>query len=1688
MANYFDQFDAADEPNFFDQFDEAAPEEEKGLLDSTLSVAEDTGRLMARGVGGMVAGAGWLADRAGAETVGKGAMELGESVQDYWSEGLSEEQKAASQKKFFEQDANGDYSFGDAWSDPRAVLGGVAESIPGTALGMGLGAVATRGLVALGGRAAIAGGFGAGGLGTALEKGFSLIPVLGPKMAAALGYGAGETAVAAGSIGKGAEDRVRQLPDEVLDEHTEFQLALARNEGDREKARDEVARAAGGDAAALGSLLTFGFSAPAGAIMANMLSGVAMRATRGRAVGTAVGGEAGQEFFQSGGEQFAQNRAIRENADPNQSLDEDVLNQAVTGAAAGGVMGLPGGFATRLEDPNFIPPGQLQQPEGDLADRMAGAAQSPFADAATDRVAQARRQAAAAGADPLQQELAAAREFGVVLDATPGRQELKDGFGPTVGLLEGLQQSQARYAEQQAGLEKSMSEEDKKARQERQLLGMPEEQPGLGLSGGIEPQQDLFSAPPESVPYEALRQQLDSTVADINGNVDVRQAPVESAPNLGGGTQVAPGQTEMYLPEGQQDLRPTGSDIPAPNARTPLQPDLPGTISIDRARRNLIDAGMSPEMANSATEAEIRDMFRRAGGGRTGAITEIPQEGYEAQDDLAAERRGEERLRQLGKFKRATNYSSSFEYSPQPQAIAVQESDLEPGVIRSVETPSGNTIPGVRKGLMRSPVGRALQMLESSGALVIVQSEEDLPEGVRKAIGTSKTGEGSVQGVTYRGRMYIVADGVQQGDEFGVFVHEGKHYSIERAGNEQLHQIIQTRFQQLLQEGDTAALEAENQAAPERDTDPDVYFNERTAYFVEYVVNNPGKASNKAKLLVARIIADVRAWFAQTKPGMWLASRGTFKLSPQDIVSIIRQQTVAQAKTESAVNDARGAQMSKKGKRHESSRETEKHAAADIVAPPAQAEARLRKTLARKPGVGAPALKKAKRFELPNKQVAYLGPVTTAQWKERVESTMTADQIKKARKWYQEIDDAFSFIKDTKTRHEIVVGWLAANKNESPQGALRNALRVREQVLANATGVKGGLSDAALRQLFKDGVISDPKGLGAKLFDFIDSYLGHSTRTMMGNDPRGGEPAVVDVHTARDVGFLDPVLLKFISKRFGEKAVAGLESDVPVDEKGGAGAVSEPQYEWGAERLRQITADLNKEKWLGGDLLPSEVQAIGWMAITTQLRDAQSANSEDSIKQNTRTLAWEAIPGGGSQYAGLKDPTGEITAQIAEKVREAFTTFAGTYEIESSFSYGGWKDSVSPNVLTNLLASSEGAQLAGSIIGFLTQQDAVMILHEKPVGGQDLSIAAIDSSGKLDLPMLEDVWSRIRQAYPKAIGFSPASENGKTGFQIVFQKEPGKGTDKLQAELENDLLPVLQKISDDLGLTLSVSGRKVSVEFLANDWKESPDGSGYMDGVEQRLGKARAQELRDYFRKSIEPLYRKAAPKFSRARVGSAKGDVGLSAATPRYGNAKAGAVSVIGIHFSGTQRTELSGAKYGTGIRGAEARRVQFAGDGRLKNRIYFYVPEGTSVVPEAGVGRFAHRAILENVYPIKEDPLKLWRQDPNEMETAILDAGFDGYYVPSAFQAKTLDSKFGAVVLLGDQTVPVEPVGTTDSPQFSRSPRVGKPLSQIEITETVENVDTGETVQVRYNAARAVSQIDKKIEMARKLVGCLS
>jgi hypothetical protein len=106
----------------------------------------------------------------------------------------------------------------------------------------------------------------------------------------------------------------------------------------------------------------------------------------------------------------------------------------------------------------------------------------------------------------------------------------------------------------------------------------------------------------------------------------------------------------------------------------------------------------------------------------------------------------------------------------------------------------------------------------------------------------------------------------------------------------------------------------------------------------------------------------------------------------------------------------------------------------------------------------------------------------------------------------------------------------------------------------------------------------------------------------------------------------------------------------------------------------------------------------------------------------------------------------------------------------------------------------------------------------------------------------------------------------------------------------------------------------------------------------------------------------------------------------------------VEAVHYSHSPRTVLAGAKFGTGIKGEELPRLAQSTDPRIKKRVYFYLSEkGELPKREAGLGPVAHRAALDNLWDgtpalnyNRDQPLP---QRLNAMESAILDAGFDGY-----------------------------------------------------------------------------------------------
>jgi len=131
-------------------------------------------------------------------------------------------------------------------------------------------------------------------------------------------------------------------------------------------------------------------------------------------------------------------------------------------------------------------------------------------------------------------------------------------------------------------------------------------------------------------------------------------------------------------------------------------------------------------------------------------------------------------------------------------------------------------------------------------------------------------------------------------------------------------------------------------------------------------------------------------------------------------------------------------------------------------------------------------------------------------------------------------------------------------------------------------------------------------------------------------------------------------------------------------------------------------------------------------------------------------------------------------------------------------------------------------------------------------------------------------------------------------------------------------------------------------------------------------------------------------------------------------------AQSFNGVHYGKTKVDTLSGSKYGTGIRGAERRRLDDAFDDRIKRRAYFYIPkeDGSMPLPESGLGGYVYTQKFNNILGPGQEMSRLFSQakgDSNDFESNVVDAGYDGYAIP----------KMGMMVVL-NHDVPVSYEGT--------------------------------------------------------------
>lgn len=343
-----------------EQVDDAVSPQERSWGDAVT----DTSRGLASGVGGLVKGGGALYGLATGD-MDNAATELGDSVQQYWEEGQSQQLKdKRTARKAAIDSADGTLAkagtaLWETIADPALAVDTVATNaatmLPGMAAGrLASGAKAAQGLTA-------ASKFGPASM--AAREAVS-------KSAGSLGT---KVAIGTGAVQQGAdvsqsvyEDAMKK-PNEAWVQNPEFMAAFAKTDMSEEalqKTKHDFALSAARVTMPAATAISVGANMLPGANMLEraLVGNVAKTTGKGgvmsvlKSAGKGALGEMTEEGLEEGGGAFVGNVAKSRYVDPNQDLSDSVGENAGMGMAGGLLMGGGGGAVHGLGNRKPINP------------------------------------------------------------------------------------------------------------------------------------------------------------------------------------------------------------------------------------------------------------------------------------------------------------------------------------------------------------------------------------------------------------------------------------------------------------------------------------------------------------------------------------------------------------------------------------------------------------------------------------------------------------------------------------------------------------------------------------------------------------------------------------------------------------------------------------------------------------------------------------------------------------------------------------------------------------------------------------------------------------------------------------------------------------------------------------------------------------------------------------------------------------------------------------------------------------------------------------------------------------------------------------------------------------------------------------------------------------------------------------
>lgn len=540
----------------------------------------------------------------------------------------------------------------------------------------------------------------------------------------------------------------------------------------------------------------------------------------------------------------------------------------------------------------------------------------------------------------------------------------------------------------------------------------------------------------------------------------------------------------------------------------------------------------------------------------------------------------------------------------------------------------------------------------------------------------------------------------------------------------------------------------------------------------------------------------------------------------------------------------------------------------------------LRRASEREPGIGGPDNERTVLRD--SKGVFAVGKITPVDWLNRVKAHLGPRELKEARRWYGELEGFFAKHFGEENGPRMLLAWLSSQQNASPSAGMMNVLRVVDQIRGlpkygyKAAGLAEEKIKAALLDQMPEG------GYGAKLTDFVDSGLGKNTRTWMGDDVRGGQPAVIDVWANRDAGKIDNKLYEYLKDRFGEDAVKNLKID--------GNGIGETDYEYGSQFYNSIVQQLNKQRFDGGKWTGAEVQAVGWVAMQKAM-GAVPEYPSDLITKNSRSYGYEIAPGEGSplarQYPWQQlspEQQQNITSYIGERVTDLAARLTGAKITSRHITVGGYMGQPSASIQMNGFGSPETLQDFAAALGHLGQQTEVWSIRPLKSGNAWAYFVRPQEGGKgFSSPeQMQEFWQKVsaRTGTDLVPGYSAIrTQSGENGVMLVnpFSREYAFARQKAGLSTDASLRPwsakqtieqAMKDVTEEMGLDMDLHFDRLELGVSAQNWssdgKAAKKGLTHLSGAIERGRSNLRDELRgDASQRSVSQWWQEAWEKFA---------------------------------------------------------------------------------------------------------------------------------------------------------------------------------------------------------------------------------